>query len=298
MPDYDWSLKSSPDAVNSDSSLSMSPLPQKSHREYDGIIIKEEIIDEDGQTVMISDNGLHSIELHNYSSGFSPMSTSVKRSRSDKGSSSTTSSTNSSPNARKSGSRARGKPITELTLTDEEKRLLSKEGYADFPMGSISLTKLEEKILRKVRRKIRNKRSAQCSRQRKKEYVEELEKKFEKIETENDTLKREMAKLRKENSSLMVRMKNLVTGGGGHGQTSLKTSFFVLVLSFLLVLVPFFRPDALDTDMLMSGGKEAMATGRHLLMTLSADHLDGYYAYGAINESVADSVLNITTVSY
>lgn len=178
-----------------------------------------------------------SMELHNYSSSRSTRSTGGG----SKSSGSPSSSTTSSPNARKSGGRGsgRGKPITELSLTEEEKRLLSKEGYAEFPAGSIPLTKQEEKILRKVRRKIRNKRSAQCSRQRKKEYVEELEKKFEKSISENDVLRKEVLKLKRENNNLLVKMKNLVTGAAG--QTSLKTSFFVLVLSFLLILVPFFR---------------------------------------------------------
>lgn len=182
-------------------------------------------------------NSHSSMELHNYSSSRSTRSGS-------KSTGSPSSSTSSSPNARKSNGTAgrgsgRGKPITELSLTEEEKRLLSKEGYAEFPAGSIPLTKLEEKILRKVRRKIRNKRSAQCSRQRKKEYVEELEKKFEKSISENDVLRKEVLKLKRENNNLLVKMRNLVTGAAG--QTSLKTSFFVLVLSFLLVLVPFFR---------------------------------------------------------
>jgi hypothetical protein len=52
---------------------------------------------------------------------------------------------------------------------------------------------LEERILRKIRRKIRNKRSAQCSRQRKKEYVEELELKYAQTLTENEELRRMLA---------------------------------------------------------------------------------------------------------
>lgn len=81
--------------------------------------------------------------------------------------------------------------ITDYVLADEEKRLLIKEGYNDFPMTCQSrpLTKTEERILRKIRRKIRNKKSAQCSRQRKKEYVEDLERKYAAIVRENEELK-------------------------------------------------------------------------------------------------------------
>jgi len=245
----DW-IKSSSD-VNSDSSFSMSPLPP-SPLDSD-IMVTEEVLEDSPSpinTVTVGSDeiilsSIHktleqaSIELHNYSSNFSQDPHVKVKSYNKSNTVSPTSSTGSSPNVRKSGGRgARGKPITELTLSEEEKRLLSKEGYADFPSGSIPLTKQEEKVLRKVRRKIRNKRSAQCSRQRKKEYVDELEKKYEKCANDNDSLRREVMKLRKENSSLMLKMKNFV---GGTGQTSLKTSFFVLILSFLLVLVPFFR---------------------------------------------------------
>lgn len=83
--------------------------------------------------------------------------------------------------------------ITDYVLAEEEKRLLIKEGYTDFPMTSSPtrpLSRAEERILRKIRRKIRNKKSAQCSRQRKKEYVEELERKYTLVVRENEELKR------------------------------------------------------------------------------------------------------------
>lgn len=109
------------------------------------------------------------------------------------------------------GRGSRSKPITDLHLTDEERRLLNKEGYHDFPMGdNPQLSKLEEKILRKIRRKIRNKRSAQCSRQRKKEYLEELEKKYSKSTNELQCLKSEVLKLRKENFSLISKLQKFI----------------------------------------------------------------------------------------
>ncbi|KAI1286740.1 Cyclic AMP-responsive element-binding protein 3-like protein 3 [Halotydeus destructor] len=312
LPEYDW-IKSSPD-VNTDSSSSLSPERSGSIDLLDGhVLIKEEIEVEECDLAMdtlancghfladIKDEH-SSIQLHNYTSfgGRSVKSnkSSDKNSKSSNsnGSVSPCSSASSSPNARKSGHGSgrgcRGKPITELNLTEEEKRLLSKEGYADFPSGTIPLTKLEEKILRKVRRKIRNKRSAQCSRQRKKEYVEELEKKYEKCTGDNDCLRRELMKLRKENNSLLLKMKNLISGTG-NGQTSMKTSFFVLILSFLLILVPFFRPDSFD-DKLMSGltDPEVTSTGRQLLMVPYSSDMDTGY-YNSVNDS-NETLLNLT----
>ena len=200
------------------------------------------------------------------------------------------------------GQKLTRRSITDRNLTEEEKRLLAKEGYTNFPKPGTPLTKQEEKVLRKVRRKIRNKKSAQCSRQRKKEYVEELEKKFEDCNSENSLLKKEVLKLKRENSNLLVKMKNLISGKitpttgtalvpNGHsngvppnsGSTnststnsssrSFKTSFFVLFLSFFLVLLPFFNPDSiedqsllLNTESLESLYKEPNAlVGRHLM---------------------------------
>ncbi|XP_054160167.1 cyclic AMP-responsive element-binding protein 3-like protein 2 [Oppia nitens] len=81
-----------------------------------------------------------------------------------------------------------------VVLTEEEKRTLLAEGYPipqRFP-----LTKSEERSLKKIRRKIKNKISAQESRRKKKEYMEELERKVQtldsrvrELEKENKTLK-------------------------------------------------------------------------------------------------------------
>lgn len=93
--------------------------------------------------------------------------------------------------------------LTDYVLAEEEKRLLIKEGYTNFPMSHQTrpLSKSEERILRKIRRKIRNKRSAQCSRQRKKEYVEDLERKYAAVIKENEELKQILYRFRQQYGS-------------------------------------------------------------------------------------------------
>lgn len=76
-----------------------------------------------------------------------------------------------------------------VVLTDEERRTLIAEGYPipqRFP-----LSKAEERSLKKIRRKIKNKISAQESRRKKKEYMEELEKKVHLMEVKIVELERE-----------------------------------------------------------------------------------------------------------
>lgn len=78
---------------------------------------------------------------------------------------------------------------TAVVLTDEEKRTLIAEGYpipTKFP-----LTKAEERSLKKIRRKIKNKISAQESRRKKKEYMEELERRVAELDKRNKELEKE-----------------------------------------------------------------------------------------------------------
>lgn len=125
-----------------------------------------------------------------------------------------------------------------LTLTNEEKRLLAKEGIS-LP-GNYPLTKHEERELKRIRRKIRNKISAQDSRKRKKEYVDGLEERVKQCTDENQTLIKRIKQLQSQNHNLMSQMKKLQTlltkGTGKTAQPA--TCLMVLLLSLALVAVP------------------------------------------------------------
>lgn len=91
----------------------------------------------------------------------------------------------------------------ELVLTEDEKKLLAKEGVSlptQLPLTKVGpttpgqcgvwggpspsgpnpscLLQYEERVLKKIRRKIRNKQSAQESRKKKKEYIDGLESRY------------------------------------------------------------------------------------------------------------------------
>lgn len=130
----------------------------------------------------------------------------------------------------------------ELVLTEDEKRLLAKEGVAlpdQFP-----LTKYEERILKKIRRKIRNKQSAQESRKKKKEYIDGLESRMAACNTQNQELQRKVFQLEKCNISLMEQLRRLqalvMNGYKKPAQTG--TCVLVLLLSFTLILLPNLKP--------------------------------------------------------
>jgi len=96
----------------------------------------------------------------------------------------------------------------ELVLTDEEKRTLLAEGYP-IPQR-LPLTKAEEKSLKKIRRKIKNKISAQESRRKKKEYMDQLERRVEKLVTENNNFRQKVKTLSDENSNLLKELQQLL----------------------------------------------------------------------------------------
>ncbi|KAM3968098.1 cyclic-AMP response element binding protein A [Aphomia sociella] len=102
-----------------------------------------------------------------------------------------------------------------LVLTEEEKRTLLAEGY---PVPTrLPLTKAEEKSLKKIRRKIKNKISAQESRRKKKEYMDQLERKVEILVSENTDYRKRVDSLEQKNASLLSQLaalQALVTRGG------------------------------------------------------------------------------------
>lgn len=125
-----------------------------------------------------------------------------------------------------------------LLLTNEEKRLLSKEGIS-LP-ASYPLTKHEERELKRIRRKIRNKISAQDSRKRKKEYIDGLEERVKLCSDENQHLMKRIKVLQNQNHDLMSKMKKLQTlltkSTSKTAQPS--TCLMILVLSMALVALP------------------------------------------------------------
>lgn len=126
-----------------------------------------------------------------------------------------------------------------LFLSDEEKILCEKEGVklpSKFP-----LTKQEERDLRRIRRKIRNKRSAQESRRKKHEYISSLEDRVRACDDDNQSLRRQVEMLSKNNRSLVEQLKKLqstVSNGATRPAVQAGTCLAVLLLSFALLVAP------------------------------------------------------------
>lgn len=137
-----------------------------------------------------------------------------------------------------------------LILTNEEKRLLAKEGIS-LP-SSYPLTKHEERELKRIRRKIRNKISAQDSRKRKKEYIDGLEERVKQCSEENQHLIKRIKVLQTQNHDLMSKMKklqNLLTKSTGKSAQP-ATCLMILLLSISLVALPNLRlnKDAINAN--------------------------------------------------
>ncbi|XP_008167107.2 cyclic AMP-responsive element-binding protein 3-like protein 3 isoform X3 [Chrysemys picta bellii] len=132
----------------------------------------------------------------------------------------------------------------ELVLTEDEKKLLAKEGVT-LPT-QLPLTKYEERVLKKIRRKIRNKQSAQESRKKKKEYIDGLESRMSACTAQNQELQRKVLHLEKQNSSLLEQLRKLQTlvvqSTNKAAQTG--TCIAVLLLSFALIVFPSISPFA------------------------------------------------------
>uniref|UniRef100_A0A8C8YKQ6 cAMP responsive element binding protein 3 n=1 Tax=Prolemur simus TaxID=1328070 RepID=A0A8C8YKQ6_PROSS len=125
-----------------------------------------------------------------------------------------------------------------LILTDEEKRLLEKEGLT-LP-GTRPLTKMEEQLLKRVRRKIRNKKSAQESRRKKEVYVGGLESRVLRCTAQNLELQNKIQLLEEQNSSLLGQLRKLqaMVIEMSNKTTSSSTCVLVLLFSFCLLLIP------------------------------------------------------------
>uniref|UniRef100_K7FIW6 cAMP responsive element binding protein 3 like 3 n=1 Tax=Pelodiscus sinensis TaxID=13735 RepID=K7FIW6_PELSI len=134
----------------------------------------------------------------------------------------------------------------ELVLTEDEKKLLGKEGVT-LPT-QLPLTKYEERVLKKIRRKIRNKQSAQESRKKKKEYIDGLESR----KIRNKQSAQESRKKKKEyidgleSRSLLEQLRKVqalvVQSTSKAAQTG--TCIAVLLLSFALIVFPSISPFA------------------------------------------------------
>ncbi|KAF2882900.1 hypothetical protein ILUMI_23286 [Ignelater luminosus] len=128
-----------------------------------------------------------------------------------------------------------------LVLTEEEKRLLNKEGIClptHYP-----LTKQQERELKRIRRKIRNKISAQDSRKRKKEYVDGLEERIKQGAEEKKILMNRVKHLQQQNSRLIAQMNKLqalVFNTSGSKATP-TTCLLIVLVSALLVSLPNLR---------------------------------------------------------
>ncbi|KAL7883932.1 hypothetical protein AOLI_G00067020 [Acnodon oligacanthus] len=130
----------------------------------------------------------------------------------------------------------------EIVLTDEERRLLAKEG-ATIPTH-MPLTKAEERTLKRVRRKIRNKQSAQESRKKKKVYVDGLENRVAVCTAHNQELQKKVQMLQKQNMSLIEQLKKLqsMLKMSAMKTTTTSTCVMVFLLSFCLIIFPSINP--------------------------------------------------------
>lgn len=138
-----------------------------------------------------------------------------------------------------SSSESNSSSYPRLVLTNEEKRLLNKEGISlpEF----YPLTKHEERELKRIRRKIRNKISAQDSRKRKKEYIDGLEERVKQCTDENNTLVKRIKLLQNQNHDLMSKMKKLqmlLNKTGSNKTAQPATCLMILILSLSLVALP------------------------------------------------------------
>ncbi|XP_061623758.1 cAMP responsive element binding protein 3-like 3 like [Phyllopteryx taeniolatus] len=136
----------------------------------------------------------------------------------------------------------------DIVLSEEEKRLLAKEG-ATIPTD-MPLTKAEERTLKRVRRKIRNKQSAQESRKKKKVYVDGLESRVAVCTAHNVELQKKVQMLQKQNISLIEQLRKLqaVVKMSTLKASTTSTCVMVFLLSFCLIVFPSVNPFGSKTE--------------------------------------------------
>uniref|UniRef100_A0A3B4ZJ17 Cyclic AMP-responsive element-binding protein 3-like protein 4 n=1 Tax=Stegastes partitus TaxID=144197 RepID=A0A3B4ZJ17_9TELE len=136
----------------------------------------------------------------------------------------------------------------EIVLTEEEKRLLTKEGVT-IPTH-MPLTKAEERTLKRVRRKIRNKQSAQESRKKKKVYVDGLENRVAICTAHNLDLQKKVQMLQKQNMSLIEQLRKLqsIVKMSTMKASTTSTCVMVFLLSFCLIIFPSVNPFGRKSD--------------------------------------------------
>ncbi|XP_038164063.1 cAMP responsive element binding protein 3-like 3 like [Cyprinodon tularosa] len=137
----------------------------------------------------------------------------------------------------------------EIVLTEEEKRLLAKEG-ATIP-EHMPLTKAEERTLKRIRRKIRNKQSAQESRKKKKVYVDGLENRVAVCTAHNLELQKKVQLLQKQNMSLIEQLRKLqaIVKMSTLKASTTSTCVMVFLLSFCLIIFPSVNPFGGNTEL-------------------------------------------------
>ncbi|KAL0979105.1 hypothetical protein UPYG_G00180600 [Umbra pygmaea] len=157
----------------------------------------------------------------------------------------------------------------EIVLTDEERRLLTKEG-ATIPT-CMPLTKAEERTLKRVRRKIRNKQSAQESRKKKKVYVDGLENRVSICTAHNQELQKKVQLLQKQNMSLVEQLRKLqsMMKMSTMKTTTTSTCVMVFLLSFCLILFPSVNPFGRS-----AGPKEIYTTSSFVSRGVRSVHVD------------------------
>lgn len=149
-----------------------------------------------------------------------------------------------------------------LNLTNEEKRLLSKEGIklpTHYP-----LTKNEERELKRIRRKIRNKISAQDSRKRKKEYVDGLEERVKRSSEEKKFLLQRIKQLQRQNNKLMSHFSKLqeLLFKSSTSKATPSTCVMVVLLSALLVSLPNIRLPQKEMNEAEQGARRALLSSQ------------------------------------